>query len=257
MRIFTLLILIVTIFCSCRKDAGTNPVVSEAPAVSPATNTNIPASTPKFYTVLNKGISRNNTFDLLARVDTAVLAKKPDLVIMMIGTNDVRTAEKIIPVTQYQYNLEKLIAKIKGSGSELLLLSPTPIGTTLLTYPNVVNQKIDTVTNIIAASAKKFNCLYLDINKEFKTQGTPNATAKSLLNNAANTPLHPDGLHLTKEGNLFIATSIYNYLKANNKLTYYNVICFGDSLTSGLYLTGDGTTTGDTYPAALYNLLNK
>jgi lysophospholipase L1-like esterase len=137
-----------------------------------------------------------------------------------------------------------------------LLLSPPPIGTTTLTYPDSSNLKLDSVNVIISDLSQKYHCLYIDINDDIKKQGSPNPTNVSLLNNAANTPAHPDGLHLTKYGAKFIANDVFAYLKAKNKLNYYKVVCFGDSLTFGLYLKGAGTAKYDTYPAYLSTLLN-
>ncbi len=207
--------------------------------------------------VFNKGVSGDNTVNLLNRVDTAVIANKPDLVIMMVGTNDVRTPNKIIPLTAYKSNLELLIKKIKTGGSELLLMSPPPIGTDKITYPNAVNERIDSATVIMAGLAAQYHCLYIDVNAVFKAAGSPNATAASLINNPVNVPAHPDGVHFTKAGYQFLAETIYNYLKSNNKLAFYKIICFGDSLTFGPFVKGSGTITGETYPADIYILLKK
>ena len=39
-------------------------------------------------TVINAGVGGNTTRNLLKRVKKDVLAKKPDVVVMMVGTND-------------------------------------------------------------------------------------------------------------------------------------------------------------------------
>lgn len=203
--------------------------------------------------VINKGVSGNNTVDLLNRIDTAVIPLNPDLVIMMIGTNDVRKPGKTIPFSEYKTNLATLIKKFRVLGIDVLLLSPPPIGTKTLVYPDAVNQQLDSVGYVMKQYSNSYNCMYLDINALIKSAGSPNATALSLLDNTANAKDHPDGIHFTPEGAAFVATSVYNYLRDNNRLNYYKIVCFGDSLTYGLYLTNPGTVNGNNYPSVLYN----
>ena len=44
-------------------------------------------------TVLNRGVNGNEAADMLARLDTAVIAEKPDLVLWQVGTNSVLTGQ--------------------------------------------------------------------------------------------------------------------------------------------------------------------
>lgn len=253
--------LIICVFCSfaliysCKKENKTiktqNNSVKSDTVVAP---NNLP---PGSFTVINKGVSANNTYDLLNRLDVDVLKTSANLVVIMIGSNDARTVGKIIPVSEYQTNLSTIVSTIQAVGKSVLLLSPPPIGTVPLVYPNAVNQHIDSVTLAMETVSVKHNCMYLDINALFKSQGSPNATKASLLNNLANAPDHPDGLHLTADGDKFIADQVFTYLKSKKKLIYPNINCFGDSLTYGLYLNGAGTSTGDTYPSYLLLLLNQ
>ncbi len=48
------------------------------------------------YEVLNKGVAGNNSKDLMVRVDNDVINEQPDLVIIMVGTNDMINSKKFL-----------------------------------------------------------------------------------------------------------------------------------------------------------------
>ncbi|WP_409344257.1 SGNH/GDSL hydrolase family protein [Paenibacillus sp. MBLB4367] len=73
---------------------------------------------------INAGVSGNTTRNLLARLTRDALQFKPDLVTLMIGVND---CGKGVPLEEYAQNLETLIASIRQSGSEVLLLTQHPL----------------------------------------------------------------------------------------------------------------------------------
>ena len=50
--------------------------------------------------IINKGIGGNNTRDLISRVEKDVISEKPDIVIMMVGTNDMFWLPKRLPYDQ-------------------------------------------------------------------------------------------------------------------------------------------------------------
>jgi lysophospholipase L1-like esterase len=235
-QIIIMITLLVT-FTSCSKSSDNNKTIDK-------TDT-IPETTTRFN-VFNKGVSGNTSQDMLNRSND-ILPYKPNLVIIMCGTNDVTGN---LSLTTYQDNLTTMVAKFKTAGSQVLLMSPLPRGTDVITYPDPLNQKTDAIVDINKALSIKLKCYYLDMNKAFKDAGTPNATATSMLLNAANNG-QGDGLHPTSEGLLFIAKTVYDYIKADMPYTTYKVIvCFGDSITEA-----PGNTAN--YPNQLSLLLNK
>lgn len=77
--------------------------------------------------LINKGVSGNRLSDLLDRVDTDVLAYKPDAVVIMIGINDVLhkfTLGKDLNLSEFESNLKALIKKIKDAGIVVIFLEP-------------------------------------------------------------------------------------------------------------------------------------
>ena len=77
--------------------------------------------------VVNVGIGGERTDGALARLEKDVLAKKPKIVLVMYGTNDsyVDKGAKDVRLSakQYRENLESLVAKIRKSGAEPILMT--------------------------------------------------------------------------------------------------------------------------------------
>jgi len=214
--------------------------------------------------IINKGIGGNNTNDLLKRIDADVLSQSPDLVIMMVGTNDMLNTKKIISYDLYRSNYESIVQKLIDNKIKVVLMSSPPVDTGYLfqrhrreLFQQQPNEKIDSIRTIVKQIAKNNGLCFLDLNEAFKVIGSPNRTKESLIINEANKAI-PDGIHPTKEGYQFISKKIYRFLKKHRLIKKnMKIICFGDSITYGSFMKGEGTTSGDTYPAMLQNYLNK
>ncbi|MCK5801416.1 MAG: lysophospholipase, partial [Lentisphaeria bacterium] len=82
----------------------------------------------------NAGRSGHTTAAGLKRIERDVLSKKPHLVVVMFGMNDLaydakgKTPERIEAIRkQYQRNLGSIIDQCRGVGAEVLLCTPNPI----------------------------------------------------------------------------------------------------------------------------------
>ncbi|MEO6875684.1 MAG: GDSL-type esterase/lipase family protein [Opitutaceae bacterium] len=73
--------------------------------------------------MLNAGISGQTTGDALPRLETDVLAPRPDLVVLMFGMND---AAKLAPET-YRANLREFTSRIRARGAELIFMTPNAV----------------------------------------------------------------------------------------------------------------------------------
>jgi lysophospholipase L1-like esterase len=216
------------------------------------------------YEVQNIGVAGNNSVDLLRRVDTAVVARQPDLVLLLLGTNDMMNSKKLIPLDSFMQNYRELVQRIQTTGAKLVLLSIPPVDTGYIfqRHPRNAfevdpNEKIRLANKSIQQLTMSNPGLYFfDLYELFAKGGSPNRTRESLLVNEQNLG-KPDGVHPTRDGYAKMAESLYAYLiekkllKKNRKL-----ICFGDSITFGAFMEGAGTTEGDSYPAQLKRLLN-
>jgi len=211
--------------------------------------------------VINAGRNGNSTKDLLLRVDKDVLAVKPQIVVMMIGTNDRFNSKKLISIDEYERNYQRLITKIKKQ-SVLILMTIPPVNDRyiILRKPelnlrgNGPNARVDSVNAVIKLLAEKNQCTLLDLNKILAGCGGAGTDKNDLFQNETNFGI-ADGVHPTAAGCRVIAAAVYqtvHMLKPEAK----SVICFGDSITRGYRLEGEGSTEGQTYPAVLKKILN-
>lgn len=212
--------------------------------------------------IINKGIGGNNTNDLISRIEKDVISEKPDIVIMMVGTNDMFWLPKRLPYAQYASNLDTLIDCFKKNNIELILVSPPPADTTYLLerhdrelFLEPPNKKLEKVSEILRAKSVENNLLFVDIFNQFKKIGIPDHNKDNIIRNEFNSGAH-DGVHPTPQGYQVIADKIFQKLLDNGKIKEgIKIICFGDSITFGAHVLGEGTTSGETYPAYLKNLI--
>lgn len=72
-------------------------------------------------TVLNRGVNGDEAADMLKRLDSAVIAEKPDLVLWQVGTNSVLRDKAVLPHATLLYEgLERL----KATGADVVLIDP-------------------------------------------------------------------------------------------------------------------------------------
>ena len=115
--------------------------------------------------VYNAGINGNTTANLLKRVERDVLSRNPDLVILMVGTNDMMHPNKSVSIQEYETNYQQLIDRIREK-AHLILMTIPPIYT-----PYVIKRKpqfngdekalqarIDSANQVICHLAQKTTC---------------------------------------------------------------------------------------------------
>ena len=82
--------------------------------------------------VVNEGIGGEKTNEALARLAKAVVARKPDYVTIMYGTNDSFVDEgktKVrLTLEDYTKNLRLLVTRLRAAGIRPILMTPSPLG---------------------------------------------------------------------------------------------------------------------------------
>jgi lysophospholipase L1-like esterase len=73
------------------------------------------------FTVLNRGVNGEEITDMLARLDKAVIAEHPDLVIWQLGTNSVLRDRALPP---HVGELHQGLLRLKASGADVVLIDP-------------------------------------------------------------------------------------------------------------------------------------
>ena len=95
--------------------------------------------------ILNRGVNGNEAADMLARLDTAVIAEKPDLILWQVGTNSVLRDK---PLQPHAPLLHEGLARMKATGADVVLIDPQYA-------PRVISKPMcEGMVSLIATAAK-------------------------------------------------------------------------------------------------------
>lgn len=155
--------------------------------------------------VVNAGVASNQITHLQRRVESDVIARKPTLVVIYIGINDVYAFPE--PNKEgFATGLKEVIAKIEKSGARVILCTPSVInekkpGT------NAKDSGLDAIAAISRTIAKERKLVLCDLRQAFvsyETAHNPQDLEKGILT--------VDGIHLTPLGNQLVAEELMKAL---------------------------------------------
>jgi lysophospholipase L1-like esterase len=151
--------------------------------------------------VIGAGISGNRVPDLERRLENDVLAKKPTLVVIYIGINDVWHTLKGrgTPKDDFDAGLRRIVEKIQAAGARVVLCTPSVIGERN-DGANSLDPMLNEYSEISRKVARDTRSQLLDLRRQF--------LAYLKKNNAKNVEkdlLTTDGVHLNAAGNRFVA----------------------------------------------------
>jgi lysophospholipase L1-like esterase len=153
--------------------------------------------------VIGAGVGGHKVPDLQKRLDRDVLKKKPTLVVIYIGINDVWHGEKDpkngTSKEKFEEGLKDIIAKIKDAGANVLLCTPSVIGEKV-GGANKLDAKLDEYSDISRKVAKDMKVPLCDLRQAFADDLKKNNTA-----NKESGILTGDRVHLNDAGNRFVA----------------------------------------------------
>jgi isoamyl acetate esterase len=159
---------------------------------------------------LGAGISGNKVPDLQRRVDKDVIAKKPTLVFIYIGINDVwhglNDPTKGTSPEKFEAGLKEVIGKIQDSGAKVILCTPSVIGEKT-DGANPGDAKLDQYAEISRKVAKELKLPVCDLRKEFVAY-----EKERNKDNKDKGVLTSDGVHLNEAGNKFVAEQMMKML---------------------------------------------
>ncbi len=159
---------------------------------------------------IGAGVSGNKVPNLQARVEKDVVAKKPTIVFIYIGINDVWHGEKDpakgTSKDKFESGLNEVIDKITAGGARVILCTPTVIGEKK-DGGNALDKQLDEYADISRGIAAKRKLQLCDLRKAFadylKTHNEKNEE-KGVLTR--------DRVHLTEAGNKLIAETMLKTL---------------------------------------------
>ncbi|HYG73748.1 MAG TPA: SGNH/GDSL hydrolase family protein [Planctomycetota bacterium] len=162
--------------------------------------------------LINAGISGHKVTNLQARVDKDVIARKPTIVFIYIGINDVwhfthpATKGQGTPKDKFEEGLKELIAKITAAGARVILCTPSVIGEKT-DGSNGQDGMLDEYSSISRKVATETKTQLCDLNKAFREYlkaNNPDNKEKGILTG--------DRVHLNEKGNKLVADEMLKAL---------------------------------------------
>jgi lysophospholipase L1-like esterase len=149
--------------------------------------------------IRNRGISGDNTFGILSRLDS-VIASKPEKLFIMAGTNDIYLGSNTKAIlTRYKAIVDKVEAL---SPTTQIIVQSTPYYTIMpkVKYGSLSNQSINELNVGLKKLALSNGLTYVDVNAQLSDGNKLNAAYTT------------DGIHLNGAGYNIWAQTIMPYM---------------------------------------------
>jgi lysophospholipase L1-like esterase len=161
------------------------------------------------FQLTGAGIGGNKVYDLYLRLDDDVLSKKPDIVFVYVGVNDVwhkATSGTGTDPDKFEKFYVALIKKMQAQNIQVILCTPATIGEK---WDNTNQQDGDmnAYSKVIRKLATQMNCKLVDLRKlfmDYNMKNNPGNIEKGILTT--------DRVHLNDTGNQLVATEMMKAL---------------------------------------------
>lgn len=221
-----------------------------------------PAAGARFE-VLNRGM-RGYSVGKVAQAWPKILQEgsAPDVVVLLVGTNDMINTAHLTPLDTFRERYESLADALLESSQAVVLVTLPPCVEELLFRRHErelfagmsPNERLRQANTIIREVAARKRCGLVDLDAVFAPGTFEEGNPHGLLVTVAASG-RPDGVHPNAAGARRIGEAVAERIQslgvAGGKIT-----CLGDSITYGGGLPGEGTAEGDTYPAVVTQRLN-
>jgi lysophospholipase L1-like esterase len=162
--------------------------------------------------IVGAGVSGNKVPDIQGRLEKDVLSKKPTIVVIYIGINDVWHGEKDpakgTSKENYEAGLRDVIKRCQEAGARVVLCTPSVIGEKN-DGSNTNDAKLDEYAEISRTVAKDLKVPVCDLRKEFQAyekDHNPDNKEAGILTG--------DRVHLNDAGNQLVADALLKTLGA-------------------------------------------
>ena len=216
----------------------------------------------KDLAVYNAGVPGDTTLELLKRFNRDVAQYEPDLVLLLAGANDMFYPGHMLGIEACRRNMNALLDRVRNIGAESIIMTVPRFVESLmienypatLEHPLSICERLADLNELIKSLADERGIPLVDV---FSLIDPVDDSAESLMLNPANSQRR-DGMHFTAAGCSRVAHGVYEVIKREQPGAR-TIVCYGDSLTYGVYLKGKGSANIDaeTYPGVLHKLLCK
>lgn len=156
----------------------------------------------KAYTLKGAGVGGDKIYDLYLRLETDVLAQKPQIVVVYVGVNDVWHKQLFGTGTdphKFVRFYTAIIEKLQKKGIKIILCTPACIGE----KPdglNALDAELNAFSDLIRQLASDNNLILCDLRTIFMQYATEHNLSKQ-----SEGILTTDGVHLNALGNQLVA----------------------------------------------------
>jgi lysophospholipase L1-like esterase len=163
------------------------------------------------YELVGAGIGGNKIYDLYLRMEDDVLARNPDVVVIWVGVNDVwhkASSGTGTDADKFEKFYAAVIKKLQAKNIKVVLTTPAAIGERT-DNSNQQDGDLNQYSNIIRKLASTNNLRLVDLRKsflEYNLKNNPENKEKGILTT--------DRVHLTEQGNVFVAEKMMEVLMA-------------------------------------------
>jgi lysophospholipase L1-like esterase len=161
------------------------------------------------YELTGAGIGGNKVYDLYLRLEDDVLSKKPHVVVVYVGINDVWHKSSHgtgTDIDKFEKFYTAIIRKLQAAQIKVVVCTPTVIGERA-DGGNPQDKDLDAYAAVIRRLAGANHCTLVDLRKAFMAYEKVNNTE-----NKESGLLTTDRVHLTAAGNQLVADEMIRAL---------------------------------------------
>ena len=148
------------------------------------------------------GIGGNKSNNLLDRLERDVLSKKPQIMLLSCGVNDVWHGKRGVPLPDYKKNITAIVDRAQAAGIKVCILTATMIRED---QKNPANAQLAAYNDFLRVLAREKKCLLADLNADMQQAL---AAFKAAHPKAQGNLLTVDGVHMNPLGNVMMAKGV-------------------------------------------------
>jgi lysophospholipase L1-like esterase len=156
------------------------------------------------------GISGNKIYDLYLRIEKDVLEKKPDVVVIWVGVNDVwhkASSNTGTDFDKFGKFYDAVVKKIQANGAKVIIVTPAAIGEKN-DYSNAQDGDLNAYSSWMRKYVKENGLGLVDLRSifhEYSVAHNPENKDRNILTT--------DGVHLNEKGNALVAEEMWKALQ--------------------------------------------
>jgi isoamyl acetate esterase len=162
------------------------------------------------YELVGAGIGGNKIYDLFLRMEEDVISRKPDIVVIYVGVNDVwhKTSHGTgTDADKFEKFYNAVINRLTSNGIRVVLVTPAVIGERT-DFSNAQDGDLNHYSNIIRTIAVQRKLPLVDLRDAFLSYNKQNNP-----DNKESGILTTDRVHLNDKGNQLVAEEMWRVLK--------------------------------------------